>query len=285
MTVSDYRPGDLHPRLRPYVSSAQGYDLAGYAPGVHVGLPAPALTLIVSLGPDLDVTAPGGTRARRRFTTLASGLHASPALIHHDGNQAGIQLALTPAGARALLGLPAAALAGDVVGLDAIWGRRAEELTDRLRSAETWPSRFEVLSSVLLQMVGDRVTTLSPEVDAAWNLLVGSGGRVRVADVAREVGWSRRHLAGRFGDELGLSPKALASVARFDRARHLVLGRPDRTLARVAADCGYADQAHLNREWRRMVGTSPTAWRRAESLPFVQDVDGVAGQDQPHVRN
>ncbi|HUG82979.1 MAG TPA: helix-turn-helix domain-containing protein [Euzebya sp.] len=282
MTVSDYRRGALHPRLRPYITAAQGYHLGGFAPGIHVGMPSPALTLIVSLGADLDVTAPGAGGARGSFSTLASGLAATPALIHHDGTQAGIQLALTPAGARVLLGLPAAALAEEVVGLHAIWGRRAAELADRVGSAGTWEGRFAALSTFLLQVLGDRIALLPPEVDAAWNLLVGSCGQVKVADVAREVGWSRRHLASRFHDELGVSPKAISSVARFDRARHLVLARPDLTLAHVAAECGYADQAHFNREWRRMAGTSPTAWRLAESLPFVQDVDDAAPQDQHH---
>jgi AraC-like DNA-binding protein len=54
--------------------------------------------------------------------------------------------------------------------------------------------------------------------------------------------------------------------------------RPDhRSLAAIAAECGYADQAHMAREWRTLAGASPTQWLADERLPFVQDDEGPAG--------
>ena len=50
-----------------------------------------------------------------------------------------------------------------------------------------------------------------------------------------------------------------------------------RSLATIAADCGYADQAHMAREWRALAGASPTQWLADERLPFVQDDDGLDG--------
>jgi AraC-like DNA-binding protein len=47
---------------------------------------------------------------------------------------------------------------------------------------------------------------------------------------------------------------------------------PRPSLARVAADCGYADQPHLAREWRSLVGCTVSTWLR-EELPFVQEHD------------
>jgi hypothetical protein len=73
--------------------------------------------------------------------------------------------------------------------------------------------------------------------------------------------------------EIGLPPKVLARVARFDRARRL-LGRSTPP-AEVAALTGYYDQAHLNRDFKEMAGCSPTTWL-AEELPIVQD-SGAAG--------
>jgi transcriptional regulator GlxA family with amidase domain len=76
-------------------------------------------------------------------------------------------------------------------------------------------------------------------------MLRASSGTVSIAQVAREVGWSDRHLARGFRREIGLTPKAAARVIRFDRARRLP---PRHSGAVVAAECGYADQAHLIRE-------------------------------------
>jgi len=93
---------------------------------------------------------------------------------------------------------------------------------------------------------------------------------LRIENLAREVGWSRRHLAERFRREVGLAPKAAARVIRFERAcdRLFVPGRPP--LARVAAETGYVDQAHLSRDFRELAGIPATAWlaeRPAEVVP------------------
>jgi AraC-like DNA-binding protein len=89
-----------------------------------------------------------------------------------------------------------------------------------------------------------------------------------VADLAHEVGWSRRHLTDRFTDEYGIGPKQAARIERFQHARQLIGG--GHPVADVAARCGYADQAHLTRDFRALGGCTPTEWRH-ESLSFVQD--------------
>jgi transcriptional regulator GlxA family with amidase domain len=96
-----------------------------------------------------------------------------------------------------------------------------------------------------------------------------------VADVAREVGWSERHLAARFRTEIGLTPKAAARVIRFDRARRLV---PRHTGAAVAAVCGYADQSHLVRDFVAFTGLGPRAWLAAE-VGNLQAREAVADRD------
>ncbi len=98
--------------LRPYVASLVAYDVDLGGPGVHRGLPGTSLTFVLPLDAPLDVSWAADPGSRRASWSSVSGLHAAPAAIHHGGHQTGIQLALTVAGARALLGLPAAELAG-----------------------------------------------------------------------------------------------------------------------------------------------------------------------------
>ena len=80
--------------------------------------------------------------------------------------------------------------------------------------------------------------------------------------VAAEVGWSRRHLSRQFRACIGVTPKTMAKILRFDAAASGI--RNGGRLAEVAAACGYFDQAHLNREFRAMSGWSPTKWRSAQ---------------------
>ena len=96
------------------------------------------------------------------------------------------------------------------------------------------------------------------EIAWAYDRVIASGGRIRISSLADRLGWSRKHLAGRFSDAIGIGPKTLSRIVRFNRA--LGLSRQDKSdWADIAADCGYADQAHLVREFRDLAGETPTA--------------------------
>lgn len=269
-----YQPGH---RLRGLVSWATGYRQAGVEPARHRGLPSPWLTMIVTLDEPLVIAAhPDPRQPASTHDVLLGGLHTAPALVTHQGCQSGIQLALTPLGARALLGMPASELASiDVEGTDVL-GRVATELRERVLAAPGWPARFAELDRFLsLRLRGEDAPARvpRPEVSHAWRRLRETRGAVSVADLAAETGWSARHLSAQFRAETGLSPKAAARVIRFDRARRALArrhadGRRD-FLADLAADCGYYDQAHLAREFRELAGCPPSRWL-AEELRNVQ---------------
>lgn len=260
--------------LRRHVRRYVGYRLEGFAPGTHLGLPSRHLTVVISLGDPTRITEmPEPGQAPGAFQLLASGLTTRRAVLAHDGRQYGVQLEMTPAGARGLLGLPAGELGASVVGLDVLLGASAAEVAQRLAACPGWEARFDVLDDVLLRSLG-RLPPVSAELDRAWTVLVSTGGAVRVGDLAHEVGWSRRHLASRFLREYGLTPKEAARVVRFERSRWMLAGPGRPRLVDVAATCGFYDQAHLCREWADLAGCSPTAWLAGEEFPSVQDDGG-----------
>ncbi|MFD6039770.1 helix-turn-helix domain-containing protein [Streptomyces koyangensis] len=257
------------PALRRYVDSYVGFDLRGLPAGVHCGPPGRALTTVISLADPLEVAAgvDDGSPVTR-FGSVAGGLMCRSVAIHHDGRQQGVQVALTPLGARAVYGVPAAELAHRLVPLDELLGALAVELSGRLRSATTWAARFAVLDELLLRAVGrgGHEHRVRPEVAEAWRRLVAARGGVQVGALAAELGWSRRYLGERFRGELGLSPKTFARVLRFAHAHELAAAEDPLPWGEVAAVSGYADQAHLVRDWREFTGRSPRAWRRGEVL-------------------
>jgi AraC-like DNA-binding protein len=148
-----------------------------------------------------------------------------------------------------------------------------------MRAARTWPARFAALDDVLLRLADRRAAEVATELREAWRLTSASGGQLPVAELAARVGWSERHLRHRFAAETGLSPKEAAQVVRFDRARRRlgssVARGGDVDLAVLAADCGYADQAHLTRAWRRFTGLPPRRWMAAEHPMLRPDADGL----------
>ena len=261
--------------LRAVVAEHHAFRYRHVPPARHLGLPSPWLTVIVTLDEPLHVTRhPDAAQGPDRYEALVGGLHARPAVIEHDGAQSGVQLQLSPLGARALLGVPAGELADlDLHATDLI-GRLGGELQERMQAAATWPERFRLLDEGLGRLV-DPSRRPPAEVCHAWHLLRASHGTARVADVARAVGWSERHLAVRFRVEIGLTPKAAARVIRFDRARRMI---PFSDGAAVAATCGYADQPHLVRDFVAFTGLPPGAWLAAE-VGNLQAADAAAGRD------
>jgi AraC-like DNA-binding protein len=250
--------------LAPYVTSLVAYVSDLGAPGVHRGLPTTSLTFVLPLGEPLDVAWADDSARAKRWSTV-SGLHAGAAAIHHDGTQRGIQLALTTAGARALLGVPAAALAHELLELEDVASDLAD-LPERL---------YGVTHEAALRVVGEALTrALARNGEAApraevGRALAGLTRGERVAEVADEVGYSRRRLSTLVREETGLAPKEYQRVARFEATRALVGRRP---LAEVAAVCGYADQGHLARDWSDLAGCPPSTWLR-EEFPFLRDLD------------
>ncbi len=103
----------------------------------------------------------------------------------------------------------------------------------------------------------------SPEVERAWRLLQDSGGTMRVSELADAVGLSSRALAGRFAQQVGLSPKKSARLIRVGRAcRALVHGR---SVAEIVEDAGYFDPAHFLRDFKGLLRMTPGEYVAASS--------------------
>ncbi|MHA6622720.1 helix-turn-helix domain-containing protein [Pseudonocardia sp. DLS-67] len=266
------------PGLCALIARYIGYRQHGVTLDVHRGLPSRHVTVIVSFEePVRLLEGPGSGRGPASFQAFVGGLHADRVLIAQDRVQAGVHLELNPLGVRTLLGVSASELTGRVVDLGDLGRPGFATLPDRLRAAPDWAARFRVLDEVLLASA-TRVSVRLPleEIGWAWQRLVRTGGGLPVAELAAEVGWSRRHFSERFSQEVGLSPKRAARVVRFGRAAELLRRLPLGGLTDVAQRCGYVDQAHLTNEWRSMAGCTPRTWL-VEEFPFLQDTEVMGG--------
>jgi AraC-like DNA-binding protein len=197
----------------------------------------------------------------RRLTSFVAGLHDRQVTTEHDGLSVGMQVNLAPPAAHALFGVPLDALARLAVPVEDVLDEPF--LVERLHEAGSWGARFELLDAVFAKRL--RAARLpSAEVDWAWRRLVESHGCVAVNELAHELGWSRKRIVARFRREVGLNPKAVARIARFERAKRLAqaAARPD--WARIAVDAGYYDQAHLGNEFRRVTGRTPATFFQDE---------------------
>ncbi|MCT2582875.1 AraC family transcriptional regulator [Actinophytocola gossypii] len=258
----------------PGVPAAYGYFMDGVAPGLHRGLPSRYLTFLVSLDEPVGTARTRDDWERNRLArhdVVLGGLRTDPTYVRQTRRQVGIQLAVHPLAARSLFGLPAASLAAlTCEGVDVL-GDGVRALRERLHELPTWPRRFAALDEYLWSRAAGRHASPRPEVTAAWHQL--SHGTVTITELARNTALSTRQLSALVNRELGIGPKALARLMRFDRVVAAIgtevrAGRRPR-LAEIAHGCGFSDQSHLVRDFRRFTGTSPTGFL-AEELRNVQ---------------
>ncbi|MGB3769633.1 MAG: helix-turn-helix domain-containing protein [Rhodococcus sp. (in: high G+C Gram-positive bacteria)] len=272
--------------LRPFVSRYEGYRLSGFEPGSHVGMPSTDLTVVLPIGAPVTLSRTAMVdQSPGNFGPLASGLGVRPIVIEHDGEQEGIQISLTSSGCRALFGVPPEALRQYVVSLDDLMGVDVRRIMNAVCDLSTWSDRFEVLDRVLSARVTrnaheDRHARVDQRLLGAWGQLIGTES-VTVAEVADNVGWSRRRLESRFAAEFAVTPRDAIRLGRFARS-HAMLRRPvPPKLGEVAAASGYFDQAHMARDWRAFAGAAPSVWRANEVFAFVQDEVGRAAAGSP----
>jgi AraC-like DNA-binding protein len=184
---------------------------------------------------------------------LVAGPDTRPAPTPRRPGQAFAGLRFPPGLAGPALGLPASELRDLRVELADLWGGAAAPLADRLAAADG-AARLRLLEDAVLARL-PRMRRPDPLVLAAARALGRPG--TRVGSLARVLGASDRQLRRRFAEDVGYGPKVLDRVLRFQRFLGRRAAADGDGLARLAAELGFADQAHLTRECRALAGLTP----------------------------
>jgi len=275
MAAPDYpTPSDTLPpgieagfwrRQAPFVLQHLVTNITGYeerAPGINRQVETASLTIpfILSFGDPFEIGLGERPTKDNAVPSFLAGLSSSPVYIQSNGRAKCLQINFTPRGARLFFGLPMDLLTDrmlsvhDVVDAEvAVFIRQIEDLND-------WTARLEHAMDFVCHRLRRNADADTP-ADHVFARLLASGGQASITALGKEVGWSRKHLAQRFRRDIGLLPKTVARIMRFGRVLRLSADGTDINWADLAADCGYADQAHLIREFSEFSGQSPSAWQ------------------------
>jgi AraC-like DNA-binding protein len=219
-------------------------------------LPRETVELMINFG--------GAQKVHRRPLTLdfhrywVSGLQTGCLEIESPTAPQLIAASLHPACAGPLLGIAGREIAGRVVPLDEVISHQADALASRLEESPSVTGRFLLFEDFLRHRLRTSRRPAHPAVCRAWRRLISSGGREPVRQLSAELGCSPRYLELRVGEEIGMTPKKLARLVRFNRVIDRVRTSTSLDWARVAQDCGYYDQAHFNRDFLVHAGVTPT---------------------------
>jgi len=218
------------------------------------------MELVVHLGHRYArLDAQGVLREQPRL--LLAGQLEEPLLLRPGRVSEICAIRFQPWGAAALLGIAPRELRGETPPLDALLGAEAERLADALACSRGVDERFAVLIAWCRARLR-HVRQIPPAVLAAVRLVERSAGRLRVDELAARTGCERRTLERAFDAWIGLAPKVLLRVQRIQRTLATLAAAPERRLAALAVRHGFADQAHLTREFHALVGLAPTSYLR-----------------------
>jgi AraC-like DNA-binding protein len=241
-------------RLRPAVLRYVGYAAHSAHPAPRREPPGTVIPMVITFDAPYRIRS-SSEADDRVYDAFLGGLTNEATFVEGAPRERCIQVDFTPPGARRLLGLPMELVAHQTVELSDLLGPLVDLLRERLREAADWDARFDLLDEVLLARMAS-TAAVSAEVSWAWSELERTHGGIRVGALTSELGWSRRRLGAAFREEIGLTPKPVARLLRFEEARRrLAAGDP----AVVAADAaGFADQAHMVREFQALAGVPPS---------------------------
>lgn len=261
------------PRLAPHVYAYYGYAEETGQPMRRREVPRPHVVLIFDLGPTLRFLDPVTEAVMATHDGgFIAGLHGRYVLTETSGRQSGLQVNFTPLGARHFFGQALASLVDQVVRIDDVLDADSALLTERIAATPDWPGRFAIVEGLLVERM-ERAAPIPRRLVHGYRRLVASRGRLPIARLAAELDCSRQHLVALFNDELGLAPKLLGRMLRFNHATALLEAGTGPDMAEVALTAGYYDQAHMNRDFRAFAGGSPSEFLRRR-LP---NEGGLAG--------
>lgn len=221
--------------------------------GPELMLPTGTASLVFSFADrNLTCWSPHHCEPIRWSRSIVHGPQTGPYTSGPKQPGMAVGVAFRPGATGAVLGVPGAELADQHVPLEDIWGRRADTLRERL-----WAGPHEAFAVLEQELTARLKRPLLMHPAVADSL--ARHPRTRMSDL--EHGYSNRHFIALFRTAIGMTPGQHFRIQRFSSAlRKLATDRSCR-LAELAASTGYADQSHLNREFRQLSGTSPSRYR------------------------
>lgn len=214
---------------------------------------------------------------------VASGAFSSHFVLDTSRPSSTLGVQFKPGCASAFLGVPAGELSGLRVPLEDLWGPKALNIRERILEAATPEAAIALVEQALLARLR-RPLLMHPAAAHAIARIDAEPAISRIAEIRDETGYSAKRFIELFRASVGLAPKPFSRVRRFQSVIDRLADGSRVEWAAVAADSGYSDQPHLNREFRRMAGVTPTAYRPVEpghrnhvavdKEKFVQDPGG-----------
>ena len=220
-------------------------------------LPRASSLLLINLGPPQFMVLRGPPEQRVAFNDMwYSGISDTPIDTEAPFGSRIIGVTFTAVGAAIVLHLPARLTANQTGSFEELVGVEARRLRQRLLNTAGALECLSCVEEFLIRrcMSG---TGIHPLIGWASQSIADSRGRIGTGHLVQTSGYSRKHLARIFKEQVGLPPKSLARIHRFQAALQQITRCGRRDWCNLALETGYYDQAHLINEFQVLTGLTP----------------------------
>lgn len=190
---------------------------------------------------------------------LVAGQMRHYAMLQPTGRVKLFGIRFHPGGAFPFLHLPLNELTDQIVSLNSVWHNLSSELAERMHAARSTCARITFMETVLLARLAQQHQT-DPLVNAVVNRIIQRNGLVAIEPLQKNLGISGRQLERKFQTFIGLTPKFLCRILRFQKVFRAVEYPEAATWSHVALECGYYDQAHFIHDFKAFTGQNPSAY-------------------------
>lgn len=208
-----------------------------------------------------------------------AGFQTENFIIEATGNRSHmLGIRFRPGGAYPFFPFPISELNDQVITLNLLWGRLADELYERLLEIGDVPGRVYLLQTLLCQKLRHNLHGLDMVQHVAHHIAYANG-QVNIKTLSDKIGVSQKHLSNQFKRMIGVSPKKLARLYKFQRVLEMIDPSRPVNWSQIAHHCHYYDQAHFNKDFYAFSGINPTQYLQLRAHYLGDD---LAQGQAPH---
>jgi AraC-like DNA-binding protein len=232
--------------------------IEGYNPAhsKELALPDGSVEVVINLMEDCIRLFNLADKELNYGSSVLCGPHSEYFVIDTAYESKVLGIHFKPGGIRPFIKEPLDEILNTHVSLDILWGSKAHCLRDELLESRTPETMFQVLERRLLALT---VHTFEqePAVLYALNELY----RLQVSEVIEKTGWSHRRFNQLFKENVGMPPKRLSRIYRFQNALHYIDTQEHISWVDIAIACNYYDQAHFIKDFQAFSGLNPSLYK------------------------
>lgn len=254
----------LHPQLKGYVDQIFIFECDGKLAldDLKLIVPNACLKLIIPIKNGIVGTLNGNTHTSKQYKMTLAGVSDMPAEvdIDEDAPAGNITVEFTPMGAYRFFNLKLAEVKNAIHNYSDIAGKTVLELEDRLAHTATLHGKVRLVQQYLLQQL--HASSDDNVFDYAVQKILNTNGRVTIKELERVTGYSSRWLNMKFTEKLGVSPKNLSSIIRFQQYYKALATNGEMFFLEREFYNYYYDQSHFIKDFKRFTGFPPVQFEQ-----------------------